>query len=221
MTDRYTDAVLDERLRAADPLRPQDLPSLVETEAALRRLGAGRDHPRRRRLGRPLAVAAGGVAALGAALALLLGTTASSPAYAVTRHKDGTITVRLMRPSGIDGANHRLAAMGVKVRIATLVAVNVKHADACGGQPAGTTRTITIHPTRLPKRLVQLIVIGKLSRPDARRDRALIRRARALAASHRNRGVAHVVAPAGRITTNGNVHVVHIYCARAFSLPGS
>ena len=44
MTDQITDAVLDERLRSADPLTPGSLPTQTDTEAALRRLlASGQD----------------------------------------------------------------------------------------------------------------------------------------------------------------------------------
>jgi hypothetical protein len=41
----------------------------------------------------------------------------SSPAYAVTRHDDGTVTVSVNRPSGVAGANVTLHAMGARVAV--------------------------------------------------------------------------------------------------------
>ncbi len=90
---------------------------------------AGRPVRRVGRLGRArrrvvAATGAAGLSLAGAATAvvLLLGTGATSPAYAVTSHTNGTITVKFLRTSGIDGANihslnGRLAAMGVKAEV--------------------------------------------------------------------------------------------------------
>src|SRR5580658_565754 len=69
---------------------------------------------------RLLAGTTAGLAAAGASTALLLGATASSPAFAVTRNANGTVTVKLIRLSGISGANRALAAMGVRAKIATV-----------------------------------------------------------------------------------------------------
>jgi hypothetical protein len=90
---------------------------------------AGRPVRRAGRLGRArrrvvAATGAAGLSLAGAAtaVALLLGTGATSPAYAVTSNTNGTITVKFLRTSGIDGAsihslNARLAAMGVKAEV--------------------------------------------------------------------------------------------------------
>src|ERR1700761_6545512 len=60
-----------------------------------------------------------GAAAIAAVAALLLSASTSAPAFAVTRNRDGTVTVNLMRASGIEGANKELAAMGARAQIAT------------------------------------------------------------------------------------------------------
>jgi hypothetical protein len=127
MTDKITDAALDERLRSADPLRPGSLPSEADTEAALHRLlaaapeaGRARGTPRRRvRLARPrlLAGTTAGAAAVGTTLALVLGGTATSSAFAVTRNHDGTVTVSIKRSSGIAGANAKLNQLGIRARV--------------------------------------------------------------------------------------------------------
>ena len=62
------------------------------------------------------------LAGASAVIVLLLGTGATSPAYAVTRNTDGTVTVKFLRTSGIDSANihslnARLAAMGVRAEV--------------------------------------------------------------------------------------------------------
>jgi hypothetical protein len=57
-----------------------------------------------------------GLAGLATALALALTAASSSPAFAVTRNRDGTVSVRIMRLSGLDPANAKLAAMNVRVK---------------------------------------------------------------------------------------------------------
>ncbi|CAM5709666.1 hypothetical protein [Streptomyces aurantiogriseus] len=82
--------------------------------------------PARRRLltGRRLALAAGVCAAAGLALALVPGSPADSPAYAVERNGDGTVTVTVQSRS-LDRATQRefaerLRAEGVMVDITEL-----------------------------------------------------------------------------------------------------
>ena len=68
---------------------------------------AGRPPARHSRLG-PRILAAGGilgVAGVGTAVALVLGAASASPAFAVTRNHDGTVTVWVKRSSGIAEAN--------------------------------------------------------------------------------------------------------------------
>jgi hypothetical protein len=169
MTDQITDTALEERLRSADPLEPEALPTEADTEAALRRLlasGQGAGPARRRRpvgtrRARPRALAAGSVAAVavGTILVLLLGATTSPPAFAVNRNADGTVTVKLIKLSGINGANRRLAAIGVRARIVTAMetARYVAAQHPCQGKPAGTERTITFDPKSIPHRQVLML----------------------------------------------------------------
>ena len=170
MTDQITDAALDDRLRSADPVTAGSLPTEADTEAALRRLLAsghdGGPTPRRTRLRgrrtRPRLLAAGtvGAAALAAAIVLLFGaTTTSPPAFAVNRNPDGTVTVRLIKLSGVGGANRRLAAIGVRAKIVTAMqaATFVKRQQPCQGKPAGTVRTITFDPGSIPRRQVLML----------------------------------------------------------------
>jgi hypothetical protein len=181
MIDEISDVELDRRLRAADPMRPGSLPSQADTEATLRDLladglGSATGARGRRvargprgvrgpracaRLSRPrlLAGMTAGVVAVGAAIALLLGTTATSPAFAVTRNADGTVTIKLVRVSGIAGANHKLATMGVRARIvaAMLESRSLAAMQPCRGQRAGTVRTITFDPASIPRRQVLLL----------------------------------------------------------------
>ena len=74
--------------------------------------------PRRRRRVPALASAAAAAAAALTAAVLWLSGGHSTPAYAVTEHPDGTVTVTIRQLVGVGGADARLAAIGVPVRIA-------------------------------------------------------------------------------------------------------
>ena len=98
----------------SDPARPAPAGRPVRRAG---RLG----HARRRVVA---ATGAAGLSLAGAAtaVALLLGTGVTAPAYAVTRNTNGTITFRFLRVSGIDRANihslnARLTAMGVEAEV--------------------------------------------------------------------------------------------------------
>ena len=104
---------------------------------------------------RAMAMIAGvGIAGAIAAAVLMLGTSATSPAYAVTRHANGTVSVRLWRLAGISGANRKLAAMDVRARIVPASALAraryIAALQPCQGKPAGTVETITINPAAIP-----------------------------------------------------------------------
>jgi hypothetical protein len=68
---------------------------------------------------RPRVVAAGGLglAGAGVGLALALGATTAAPAFAVTRNHDGTVTVDILRSSGVAGANAKLHQLGVRAEV--------------------------------------------------------------------------------------------------------
>lgn len=74
--------------------------------------------PARRGRGRPIALTAGalGVAGVATAVSLALTATGSAPAYAVTKHADGTVTIAIHDLGGVAGANAALAKLGVPVR---------------------------------------------------------------------------------------------------------
>jgi hypothetical protein len=57
-----------------------------------------------------------GVAGASAAAVLVLGAASSSPAFAVTTHRDGSVSLVIRRIDGISGANRRLAQLGIHVR---------------------------------------------------------------------------------------------------------
>lgn len=104
---------------------------------------------------RPLLLAGttGGLAAVATTVALLVGAAASSPAFAVTRNSNGTVTVKLNKLSGIGGANRELAAMGVRAEIVPALAAAryVAALQPCQGQPAGSVRTVTFDPASIPQ----------------------------------------------------------------------
>jgi len=117
-----------------------------------------------RRASRPqlLAGTTAGLAAMATAAALLFGASTSPPAFAVTRNADGTVTVNLMHPSGIAGANKELAAMGVRAQIAVQAKTPPKL--VC---PGGTAPTITFDPASIPKSQLLLIAPGQSSAGNA------------------------------------------------------
>jgi hypothetical protein len=117
-----------------------------------------------RRASRPqlLAGTTAGLAAMAAAAALLFGASTSPPAFAVTRNPDGTVTVDLMHPSGIAGANKKLAAMGVRAQIAVQTRIPPKL--VC---PGGTAPTITFDPASIPQSDQLVIAPGQPSASDA------------------------------------------------------
>jgi hypothetical protein len=86
----------------------------------------------------PVIAGAGlGVAGATAAAVVVLGAASSSPAFAVTTHRDGSVSIVIRRIDGISGANHRLAQLGIHVR-----AVQV---DAqCQAAVAPALRNVTI-----------------------------------------------------------------------------
>ncbi len=129
-----------ERLQAARPQAARNTRTLVddhEREALLAAITAGQhherpgpdaDHRRRRWLGRPAATYRGarpgvlagstlGLAGIGTTLALVLGATTTSPAFAVTRNHDGTVIISIQRHSGIAGANARLHQLGIRATV--------------------------------------------------------------------------------------------------------
>jgi hypothetical protein len=77
-----------------------------------------RPAPARRRVRRPVWLAAGaaGAVAAGTVAVMALGSAPALAAYSVTQH-DNAITVAVNRPSGVTGANVTLHAMGARVRV--------------------------------------------------------------------------------------------------------
>jgi hypothetical protein len=71
--------------------------------------------PRYASAGRKLLLAGGGGVAVAAAAAGVLVAGGGTPAYALTTHPDGTITLSVTRPAGISGANGALHKLGDRV----------------------------------------------------------------------------------------------------------
>jgi hypothetical protein len=78
-----------------------------------------------------------GVAGASAAAVVVFGAANSSPAFAVTPNPDGTVSVVIHRIDGIQGANRRLAQLGIRVRA---VQVNAQ----CQATVAPALKTVTI-----------------------------------------------------------------------------
>ncbi len=69
----------------------------------------------RRRAFRLVALSTTGLAAIATAAVLAVGaTTATPPAFAVTRHDHGSVTVKINRTTSIADVNRKLAAMGIE-----------------------------------------------------------------------------------------------------------
>lgn len=64
---------------------------------------------------RTLTVAGAGSLGVAAAAGALVATSGGSPAYAVTAHPDGTVTLAVYQASGIAGANAKLHQLGDQV----------------------------------------------------------------------------------------------------------
>ena len=180
----------------------------------------GRTVHRHRRAPRPqlLAGSTVGLAAIATAVALLLGASTTSPAFAVTRNPDGTVTVDLIKPSGIAGANERLAAMGVRAQIRTLA--KQPPTFVC---PGGTAATITFDPASIPSREEVVIVpgAGNAAAPKANTGNGSISSTRSgdtgsgATSGGGNNHVVRMYSGGGKIRTQSSDesnHVVRMYC---------
>ena len=77
-----------------------------------------------------------GLVGIGSVLALVLGATTTSPAFAVTRNHDGTVTVRVLRTAGIAGANAKLHQLGIRAKVLPQVPVRCRDRSPMAGQGA-------------------------------------------------------------------------------------
>ena len=93
----------------------------------------------RRNRSRYLASSSLGLAGVGAAVLIALsGTSATTPAFAITRHDNGTVLVQLNRQEDIAQANQKLAAMGINEQITLYMNPNPTTgtaADTCAPGP--------------------------------------------------------------------------------------
>jgi hypothetical protein len=176
----------------------------------------------RSRLRRPvLAGTSLGIVGAGTAAVLVLTAASSAPAFAVTRHRDGTVSVVIRRIEGIPGANRRLAQLGIHARTvrvadgcqvlppqgalrAAAVATLVRngHTNWIGGA-AGTSRA-EIRPAQIPS--------GRTLVIPALRAGALVRLARGRAVEG---AVPACLPPAVQIRTSFHSGVVRIIACRA------
>jgi len=90
-----------------------------------------------------------GVAGASVAAVIVLGAAGSAPAYAVTRHSDGSVSVTIRRIDGIRGANQRLAQLGIRARA-------VQIAGGCQATVSPALRKVTIATFVRVHRVVRL-----------------------------------------------------------------
>jgi hypothetical protein len=98
---KFADQLLDDLMREHGPALAHARPPTAPARHAM----AGR---------KLLAAGAGGVAVAAAAAGVLV-AGGGTPAYAVTTHPDGTVTLAVTRPAGISGANGALHKLGDRV----------------------------------------------------------------------------------------------------------
>lgn len=119
--------------------------------------------PTHRRVRPRLMVGVGlGLACAGGVVAILLGATTASPAFAVTRNHDGTVTISITRSSGIAGANARLHKLGIRASVMSRAPLGctptISHPPGTQSTsaPSQDTREIanahwTINPRKIPQ----------------------------------------------------------------------
>lgn len=105
-------------------------------------------------LGRPSLIVGGGLALAGGAtaLALALGATSALPAFAVTRHHNGTVTVTIRSARGIAGANAELHQLGIRAQVAKTPPAGCQPVQVVALPPPGTgtaTSQWTINPAAI------------------------------------------------------------------------
>src|ERR1700761_6237054 len=98
--------------------------------------------PKRRLVTRPLLLTTGVAGAAAAAVAGVLVTGGGTPAYAVTSHADGTVSLAVYQQSGIAGANTRLRTLGDEQVVVVPVKAGCPSIDslatpATSGRPGG------------------------------------------------------------------------------------
>jgi hypothetical protein len=114
-----------------------------------------------------LAAGAGGVAVAAAAAGVLL-AGGGTPAYAVTTHPDGTVTLAVNQAAGISGVNGRLHQLGDRVvvvpvgrgcpSINSLPAPSVRPVHISGSTKIGRNGSVTVNAKGIPAG--DLLVVG-------------------------------------------------------------
>jgi hypothetical protein len=151
----------DEEFRAGIYDALEELTKDIEPSERLTRyvseLG-GSPSPQKRRLllghgirRRWLALPAAAVAALVAVAIVLLGSTATTPSFAVTKGPDDSISVTIRDLTGVSGANQRLREYGAPIRVVPIQDGCTSHIDLTylkvAQQPATISLTLnTIQP---------------------------------------------------------------------------
>src|SRR5262249_46464970 len=112
----------------------------------------------------------------------------------VTRNSDGTVTVKLVKVSGIAGANRSLASMGVRAKlVAAMVQTRaVAQLQPCGGRPAALAKSVTIAPASIPHPKVLLLQVANAAPSGSYALTAKLR-----AAGRASRATYHAAAVAG------------------------
>lgn len=117
---------------------------------------------RRRLIDRPLALTAGSLTLLACVTAVVVAFSASSspPAFAITTHPGGAISITIRQISGITGVNRELARRGIPARAVRLRAIiyGCAHGHELDGPtapysavaPTSGFTGVTIFPSRLP-----------------------------------------------------------------------
>jgi hypothetical protein len=126
-----------ERYTAAELRSEQRAPGAVTTWA-------------RRRRPRLLAGSSLGLAGIGATVLLALtGTAATTPAFAITSHRDGSVLVQLNRQEDIGQANQKLTAMGINEQITLYLISTPSAANASNGCIPGPGAGAPSRPIRV------------------------------------------------------------------------
>jgi hypothetical protein len=133
----------------------EDLPILDELRRELSDAFAAQETTApRKRLRRPMPLVGAGAVVAGAAIAaVLLASPATQPAYALSRHADGTVTVTIHDlATAVPGLNARFAAMGIDETVVPVEA-NCPSSGALTDElfadpHAASTDTFTFSPGR-------------------------------------------------------------------------
>jgi hypothetical protein len=134
--------------------------------------------PTRRRTWLAASAAALAVAVTG----VLVGLGGSSPAYAVTRNADGTVTVAVTRMAGVPGANAELRTLGLRVvvvpvqsgcpALSSLPAPAVPPSGPITTEETSTDGSVTVNAQGIP--VGDLLVLAISSTPSGTSTAAML-----------------------------------------------